>query len=185
MRSHGITLRDAAVMRPCVMMVRVGDFGDVGSGPAGRARTRGCGNLKIPAPLRDPLGNFQSRPGGWLGALTIVPAGDSESGRAVSPHALQVDPARAAREAARACRSCPATIMIGSSTRLVVLDPLGRPVLLRDCFHALSCGQTRRTPRNVEFSCRQLLQWPGLGMYGPSDCRLVRSPHRQADFKLS
>jgi hypothetical protein len=44
-------------------------------------------------------------------------------------------------------RSSPAD---GSS--LLVLDPLGRSVLLRDCLDALSCVPTRRTPRNAQ--CR-------------------------------
>jgi hypothetical protein len=35
----------------------------------------------------------------------------------------------------------------------LVLDPLGRSVLLRDCLDALSCCLTRHTPRNVQCSC--------------------------------
>ncbi len=35
----------------------------------------------------------------------------------------------------------------------LVLDPLGRSVLLRDCLDALSCYLTRHTPRNVQCSC--------------------------------
>jgi hypothetical protein len=45
-------------------------------------------------------------------------------------------------------RSSPAH---GSS--LLVLDPLGRSVLLRDCLDALSCVPTRRTLRNVQCRC--------------------------------
>ena len=45
-------------------------------------------------------------------------------------------------------RSSPAD---GSS--LLVLDQLGRSVLLRDCLDALSCVPTRLTPRNVQCSC--------------------------------
>jgi hypothetical protein len=39
----------------------------------------------------------------------------------------------------------------GSS--LLVLDQLGRSVLLRDCLDALSCVPTRLTPRNVQCRC--------------------------------
>jgi hypothetical protein len=46
--------------------------------------------------------------------------------------------------------------------------PPGRSVILHDYPHALSCCSTRHTPRNVEFSCLPLLQWPGSGM--PVDC---------------
>jgi hypothetical protein len=45
-------------------------------------------------------------------------------------------------------RSSPAD---GSS--LLVLNPLGRSVLLSDCLDALSCVPTRRTPRNVQCRC--------------------------------
>ncbi len=39
---------------------------------------------------------------------------------------------------------------------LLVLDPLGRSVLLRDCLGALSCCPTCRTPQNVQCSCRKM-----------------------------
>jgi hypothetical protein len=50
----------------------------------------------------------------------------------------------------------PATFQASSpadGSSLLVLDPLGRSVLLRDCLDALSCVPTRRTPRNVQCRC--------------------------------
>ena len=45
-------------------------------------------------------------------------------------------------------RSSPA-----DGSRLLVLHPLGRSVLLRDCLDALPCCPTHSTPRNVQCSC--------------------------------
>jgi hypothetical protein len=58
-------------------------------------------------------------------------------------------------------RSSPAD---GSS--LLVLDPLGRSVLLRDCLDALSCVPTRRTPRNVQCRCPFGAEKRGLDLVG-------------------
>jgi hypothetical protein len=72
-------------------------------------------------------------------------------------------------------RSSPAD---GSS--LLVLDPLGRSVLLRDCLDALSCVPTRRTPRNVQCRCPFGAEKRGLDLVGAA--LIAIAAHKLSEF---